>query len=56
VVPLSPDFPIQSLAGKSLHEQIRMVLAARLKDLEAESHPDADEKSRLESGIKELSP
>ncbi len=31
-----------------------MVLAARLKDLEAEPHPDADEKSRLESGINEL--
>ena len=52
IVPLSRYFPTNELAGKSLDEQIRLVLRRRLEDVNRELERLAKEKSRLEEGLK----
>ena len=52
VVPLGRYFPTNELAGKSLDEQIQWVLRRRLEDVNRELEKDAEEKSRLEKGLK----
>ena len=52
IVPLSRDFLANDLAGKSLDEQIQLVLRRRLEDVNRELEKDAEEKSRLEKGLK----
>src|SRR5205823_6470922 len=52
VVPLGPDFPISELAGKSLDAQIQLVLRHRLDELNRQLKEGADEKKRLEGGLK----
>jgi len=51
IVPLSRDFLANDLAGKSLDEQIQLVLRRRLDDVNRELEKDAEEKSRLEKGL-----
>ncbi len=47
VVPLASNFATSELAGKSLDEQIQLVLRRRLVDVNRELEKDAEEKSRL---------
>ena len=52
IVPLGRYFPTNELAGKSLDEQIRLMLRRRLEDLSRELKRGAEEKNRLEEGLK----
>ena len=52
IVPLGRYFLTNELAGKSLDEQIQLVLRRRLEDVNRELEKDAEEKSRLEKGLK----
>ena len=52
IVPLGRYFPTKELAGKSLDEQIRLMLRRRLEDLSRELERGAEEKNRLEEGLK----
>ena len=52
VVPLGRYFLTNGLAGKTLDEQIQLVLRHRLEELSRELKDGADEKKRLEEGIK----
>jgi hypothetical protein len=52
VIPLNSDFRISDLNGKTLDEQIQLILKSRLKDLDDEITRDNEEKQRLESGLK----
>jgi hypothetical protein len=53
VIPLNHDFIISDLSGKTLNEQIQLILDSRLKDLNDEIAQDNDEKNRLEEFSKE---
>jgi hypothetical protein len=52
IVPLARDFLTNALAGKSLDEQIRLVLRSRLEDVSRELESSAEEKKRLEEGLR----
>ena len=52
IVPLGRYFPTNELAGKSLDEQIQLVLRRRLEDVNRELQKNAEEKKRLEKGLK----
>jgi hypothetical protein len=52
VVPLGRYFITNGLMGKSLDEQIQFVLRHRLEELSRELKDGAEEKKRLEEGIK----
>ena len=52
IAPLGRYFPTNELAGKSLDEQIRLMLRRRLEDLSRELKRGAEEKNRLEEGLK----
>ena|SRR5213592_4626014 len=52
IVPLGRDFLANALVGKSLDEQIQLVLRRRLEDVNRQLERDAPEKSRLEEGLK----
>ena len=52
IVPLGRYFPTNALAGKSLDEQIQLVLRRRLEDVNRELQKNAEEKKRLEKGLK----
>ena len=52
IVPLGRYFLTNELAGKPLDEQIQLVLRHRLEDVSRELERGAEEKSRLEEGLK----
>jgi hypothetical protein len=52
VVPLGLMFNTNSLSGKTLDEQIQMLLQRRLNDLNRQMKEEQAEKQRLEEGIK----
>jgi hypothetical protein len=52
VIPLGRYFSTNQLTGKSLDEQIQLVLRCRLDELTGELKKGADEKKRLEEGLK----
>jgi hypothetical protein len=52
VIPLSRDFRTNELVGKTLNEQIQLILNGRLKDLNDELTRNNEEKLRLEQGFK----
>ena len=52
VVPLGGYFPGDELKGKTLEEQIRLLLQHRLEDLTRELQQGAVEKKRLEEALK----
>jgi hypothetical protein len=52
VVPISRDFQMSELNGKTLGQQVQCVLAARVKDLAQELAQENEEKKRIEEGIK----
>lgn len=52
IVPLNSDFRISDLNGKTLDEQIQLIFASRLKDLNDEIKRDNEEKTRLKQGMK----
>jgi hypothetical protein len=52
IVRIGRDFQMFDLTGKKLEEQIQMVLSNRLVDLNRELEIGAEEKKRLEHGLK----
>jgi hypothetical protein len=52
VVPLGLEFSINSIAGKTLDEQVRMLLERRLIALTEQIKNEEEEKQRLEEGLK----
>ncbi len=52
VVPLGSDFPANELSGKALDEQLQIVLRHRLDQVNRLLKEGAEEKKRLEEGIK----
>jgi hypothetical protein len=52
VVPLAEDFNTNTLTGKTLDEQIEIILAARYKDLNREVAQINEEMKRIQGGIK----
>src|SRR2546422_754034 len=52
IVPLGRYFPTNELTGKTLDEQIQLVLRRRLEDVNRELQKNAEEKNRLEKGLK----
>ena len=52
IIPLNPDFQTSILNGKTLDEQIQMILTSRLKDLNDETARDNAEIERLKQGLK----
>ncbi len=52
IVPLGRYFVADKLAGKKLDEQIQLVFRSRLEDLSRELEKRAEEKKRLEQGLK----
>ena len=52
IIPLNSDFQTSDLNGKTLDEQIQLILASRLKDLNGEIARDNEEKERLKQGLK----
>jgi hypothetical protein len=52
VVPLGRDFLVEGLTGKSLDEQIKIVLRHRLEVLTRELQQGAEEKRRLDEALK----
>jgi hypothetical protein len=52
VVPLGLTFNTNSLSGKTLDEQIQMLLKQRLNNLKQQMKDEQEEKQRLEEGIK----
>lgn len=52
IVPLGHYFQTNGLTGKSLKEQIQLVLRSRLEELNRELERGAKEKNRLEEGLK----
>ncbi len=52
IIPLNSDFRISDLDGKTLDEQIQLILASRLKDLNDEIARDNEEIYRLNQGLK----
>jgi hypothetical protein len=52
IIPLNSDFRINDLNGKTLDEQIQLILKSRLKDLDDEIARDNQEKVRLQEGLK----
>ena len=51
IVPLSPLFSTNSLAGKSIDRQIQIIFQSRLADLKREIKNDTEEKQRLEEWL-----
>jgi hypothetical protein len=52
IVPLGRYFLTNALSGKSLEDQIQTVLRSRLEDVTRELEKGAEEKKRLEGGLK----
>jgi hypothetical protein len=52
VIPLNRHFQTNELSGKSLNEQIQLMLSQRLADINDELQRDTDEKKRIEEGFK----
>jgi len=52
IVPLGRYFPTNELTGKTLDDQIQLVLRRRLEDVNRELEKNAEEKNRLEKGLK----
>ena len=52
VVPLGVGFSTNELAGKSLDQQIKLMLEYRFNDLNSELERGQKEKQRLEEGLK----
>jgi hypothetical protein len=52
IVPLDRYFTTNGLSGKTLNEQIQFMLQHRLEALNRELQDGADEKKRLEEGVK----
>jgi len=53
IIPLKEDFDTNKLTGKTLDEQMKIILTARLCDLNDELAKANTEKNRIESGLKE---
>jgi hypothetical protein len=51
IVPINCNFQINQLSGKTLKEQIQLILNSRLKDLNDELARDNEEKNRLEMNM-----
>ena len=51
IVPLSPLFSTNSLAGKSFDQQIQIIFQSRLADLKREIKNATEEKQRLEEAL-----
>ena len=52
IVPLGLNFSTNSLSGKTIDEQIQMLLQLRLNNLNRQMKAEQEEKQRLEEGIK----
>lgn len=52
IVPLNRHFRLSDLNGKTLDEQIQIILASRINDLKNEIAQDNEEKERLKQGLK----
>jgi len=52
VIPLDHNFMTNQLTGKTLNEQIDLILARRLADLNGEIARDDEERARIEAGLK----
>ena len=52
IIPLNQNFRVSDLKGKTFDEQIQLILASRLKDLNAEIARNNEEKARLMQGLK----
>ena len=52
IVPLNRDFQTSELSGKTLTEQVKLILSSRLKGLNDELARDNEEKQRIEAGLK----
>lgn len=52
IVPLSRNFPLHTLDGKTLDEQLQLIFSNRVSDLNEEIGQDEKEKTRLEEYLK----
>ena len=51
VIPLGTDFPLKSLEGKTLDEQLQILFQRGVDDMNRKIQEDEEEKDRLEQGV-----